>query len=164
VANQARDANGNLISPWAVNWTDLEGKVHPEPIDVNCKCFNPQFTQVLNPAAWTSVNNGAWSDSYATIRDYRGIRSPQENVNFSRTFRYKERLNFTVRAEWANVFNRLRYSTLTFNQGNGVGQSFGQPLTRASNQTYSGGFGSLVVPSTGAGGARTGNIVLRLQF
>jgi hypothetical protein len=157
VANRAKDANGNYISPWAVNWTDLDGKVHPEPIDINCKCFNPQYTQVLNPAAWTSVNNGAWSDSYATIRDYRGIRTPQENVNFSRSFRYKERLNFTVRAEWANAFNRLRLPAPSSG-------TFGTPLTKASNGTYSGGFGSIVIPGTGTGGARTGNIVLRLQF
>jgi hypothetical protein len=174
-ADQARDASGNVISPWAVNWIDLEGKVHPEPLDINCKCFNPQTTQVLNPAAWVNTNNGEWTNNYSTIRDYRGFRVPQENVNFSRTFSFKERFKLTIRGEWANAFNRLRYSTggatggLTF-----ATSSFNTALTcsglqpgqacTATSGVKSGGFGSLVVPSTGTSGQRSGNIIMRLQF
>ena len=168
-ANQAVDSSGKPISPWSVDWFDLQGNHHTDPIDINCKCFNPQTTQVLNPAAWTSVNNGAWSNNYSTIRDYRGFRSPTENVNFSRTFSIKERVKLTIRAEWANAFNRLRYSSFTF-----AGTSFTTPLTcsgglnggtcSANNGVKSGGFGSLVVPSTGGTGQRSGDLIVRIQF
>jgi hypothetical protein len=168
-ANQAVDANGKPISPWSVDWYDLNGNHHTDPLDINCKCFNPQTTQIFNPAAWTSVNNGAWSNSYSTIRDYRGFRSPTENVNFSRTFAIKERVKLTIRAEWANAFNRLRYSSLTLSAS-----SFTTPLTCSgglnggactdTNGIKSGGFGSIVVPSTGATGQRSGDLIMRLQF
>jgi len=171
-ANQAVDANGKPISPWSVDWFDLNGTHHTDPLDINCKCFNPQTTQVLNPAAWTSAPNGAWSNSYSTIRDYRGFRVPTENVNFSRTFSIKERVKLTIRAEWANAFNRLRYSTggptggLTF-----ASTSFTTPLTcsgggtcNANTGVKTGGFGSLVVPSTGTAGQRLGDLIMRLQF
>jgi hypothetical protein len=168
-ADQARDASGNVISPWAVDWIDLDGKVHPEPIDINCKCFNPQTTQLLNPAAWVNVNNGEWSNNYSTIRDYRTFRVPSENVNFSRTFRIKERVSLLIRAEWTNAFNRLRYSTLTFATGSFntalscSGLQAGQTCTPNSG-IKAGGFGSLVVPSAGASGQRSGNLIMRLQF
>ncbi len=40
------------MSPYAVNWTDYDGKVHAEPLDINCHCYDPTKTQVLNPLAW----------------------------------------------------------------------------------------------------------------
>jgi len=172
-ADRARDASGNLISPWAVNWLDLDGKVHPEPLDINCRCFNPQTTQVFNPAAWVNTNNGEWTNNYSTIRDYRGFRVPQENVNFSRTFSMMEgRIRLTIRGEWANAFNRLRYGTTagltlassSFNTALSCsGLQAGQACTPTSG-VKAGGFGSLIVPSTGTGGQRTGNLIMRLQF
>ena len=176
VANHAVDANGNALSPWSTNWFDYNGVHHTDPIDINCGCFNPQTTQVLNPAAWTLVPNGEWSTNYSTNRRYRGFRSPTENVNFSRNFRVKEKVNILLRVEFANALNRARYSSFTFANtttttplscSSGAVPSGGNQCALASGGTgiFSGGFGTLVLPSTGQlGGARTGNLVLRVNF
>ena len=96
------------MSPWSVNWTDYSGKVHhTTPLDINCHCFNPTTTQVLNPAAFTNVPNGQFAANQASIRSFRGPRIPSENANFSRNFRVKERYNLQVRAEFTNIFNRM---------------------------------------------------------
>jgi hypothetical protein len=55
------DANGQPMNPFAVNWTDLDGVVHPEPLDINCRCYEPTKTIVLNPAAWESIPDGQWA-------------------------------------------------------------------------------------------------------
>jgi hypothetical protein len=39
-------------------------------------------------------------------KNFRAPRTPVENANFGRNFRVKERINFQVRAEFVNVFNR----------------------------------------------------------
>jgi hypothetical protein len=54
-AQLKKDANGNYMNPFAVNWTDYDGKLHPEPLDLNCHCFVPQRTIVLNKDAWENV-------------------------------------------------------------------------------------------------------------
>lgn len=72
------------MSPWSVDWTDLNGVHHTDPLDINCHCFNPTTTQVLNPAAWTNVPNGQFAANQSSIRSFRGFRIPVENANFSR--------------------------------------------------------------------------------
>jgi hypothetical protein len=52
--------DGQPMNPYAVNWTDLNGKVHPEPLDINCHCYDPTRTVVLNPNAWVAVPDGQW--------------------------------------------------------------------------------------------------------
>ena len=49
------------MSPWSVNWTDYSGNHHTTPLDINCHCFDPTTTQVLNPAAFTNVPNGQFA-------------------------------------------------------------------------------------------------------
>ena len=68
--------------------------------DPNCKCFNPQTTQVLNPAAWTDAPGGTWSTSAPFYNNYRWQRQPAESMSFARNFRIgKEgRYNLQVRA------------------------------------------------------------------
>jgi hypothetical protein len=152
--------DGKPMSPWAVNWTDYDGKVHPEPIDINCRCFDPTKTIVLNPNAWENIPDGQWGAQQNTIRYYRGIRQPLENANLSRTFRIKEGITFNVRVEFQNVFNRLRLpnpSTANFQA---------QPLrftSGANTGLYSSGFGT-IVPVGGTGGSRTGLFIGRLIF
>ena len=75
------------MSPWSVDWTDNNGVHHTDPLDINCHCFDPTKTQVLNPAAWTNVPNGQFAANESSIRSFRGIRIPVENANFSRNFR-----------------------------------------------------------------------------
>src|SRR5262249_50638442 len=52
-------------SLWSTNWTDLNGVHHTDPIDINCHCFDPRTTIVLNPAAWANVPNGQWAAQQA---------------------------------------------------------------------------------------------------
>jgi len=176
VANNAVDANGNPISPWSVIWYDYNGVHHTDPININCKCFNPQTTVVLNPAAWTLVPNGVYSNNYSSIPTYRGFRSPSENVNFSRNFRVKERVNILIRVEFQNAFNRTRLSAATLGStsittplscsSGAVNTTQNQCVVAATGATgiFSAGFGSLVVPATGLTGARTGDLIMRINF
>ena len=102
------------MSPWSVNWTDYGGTVHTTPLDINCGCFDPTKTQVLNPAAFANVPNGQFAANQASIRSFRGPRIPSENANTSRNYRVKERYNFQVRAEFTNIFNRMIWPTPLF--------------------------------------------------
>jgi hypothetical protein len=156
-AQLKRDADGNYMSPWSVSWTDLSGTKRTDPIDINCHCFDPRTTLVLNRDAWESVPDGKWANDMSDLRFYRGIRLPNESFNLSRTFRVKERIVFTVRAEWQNIFNRLRLpqpapSGFTSN-----------PNT--ANGFYTGGFGTLTPTSgNGVSGMRSGTLIGRLTF
>ncbi|MCU1335840.1 MAG: hypothetical protein JWO19_1421 [Bryobacterales bacterium] len=149
-------------SIWSTDWTDLGGVHHNDPIDINCHCFDPTKTIVLNKNAWQPVPDGQWAANQATaIRYFRGIRQPQENVSFSRNFRMTETINLQIRAEWSNAFNRLRYG------GTGlapvtIGSFTAAPTQNALGQ-FTGGFGT-INPLSGTSGQRSGQIVARLQF
>jgi len=131
--------------------------VHPEPLDINCRCYDPTKTQVLNPNAWVSVPNGQWANDYSVLRNYRGIRYPSEAMNVSRNFRIKEGINLNVRVEFQNAFNRTRLP-----QPNSGGVAFTSPITTA-NSLINGGYGA-VVPINGTSGQRTGLFIGRLTF
>ena len=73
--------------------------------DLNCHCFDPNNTFVLNPAAWTNPAPGQ-SGGASFYGDYRGQRRPTENFSFGRQFRILEKVNLSVRAEFTNIFNR----------------------------------------------------------
>jgi hypothetical protein len=74
--------------------------------NLNCHCFDPTKTPVLNAAAWTSPAPGTFGTSPAYYSDYRSERHPVENFSVGRTFRIREQMNLTVRAEFINIFNR----------------------------------------------------------
>ncbi len=154
-------ADGKPMNPYAVNWTDLDGKVHSEPLDPNCHCYDPTRTVVLNPAAWTAVPDGQWAADQSSIRYFRGIRRPSESANLSRNFRFKERYSLQVRIEMNNVFNRLLLP-----QPTAAGANFAAAPTAAGGQ-FTGGFGTFGNLQTGAavpGAARSGLLVARFQF
>src|SRR5262249_37380636 len=80
--------------------------------------YNPYYTQDLNPNPWKQCDpnsvgpaavNGAFGPT-ATVyyKDFRAPRTPQENANIGRNFRFgKEgRYNLFIRAEFVNIFNR----------------------------------------------------------
>ena len=46
------------MNPWSVDWTDNGGVHHTDPLDINCRCFDPEKTIVLNPAAWDTIPDG----------------------------------------------------------------------------------------------------------
>ena len=132
--------------------------MHNTPIDLNCGCFNPQTTVVLNPNAFTAIPNGQFGADQSSDRAFRGFRQPSENANFGRNFRFREKLMLQIRVEFTNIFNRLLLP---------------QPTTAASiltaptkvNGIYTGGYGT-VLPTAGNGitSQRSGQIVARFTF
>ena len=156
------------MSPWSVNWTDLSGQHHTTPLDINCHCFDPTTTQVLNPAAFTNVPDGQFAANESSIRSFRGFRYPAENANFSRNFRIKERYVLQIRAEFTNIFNRVQYAfPLGLTSPINLGNFATAPTTFTSGPNkglYSGGFGTIVPETVGAVNPRAGTLVARFTF
>jgi len=166
------DANGQPISPWSTDWTDYDGVHHTDPIDINCHCFDPTKTQVLNQnltdaskQSWKNIPDFQWADNFSTLRDFRGFRRPNENFNVSRNFRFKEgRINLNVRVEFSNVFNRtLLPNPVTTGQGITFSSKPNTFPSGPNTGLYSAGFGT-ILPTTGTSGQRAGQFVSRLTF
>ena len=134
--------------------------VNPYNVDLNCHCFDPAKTPVLNQAAFVNPAAGTFAAASPYYGDFRYQRHPNENINFGRTFKVKERYTLNVRAEFGNIFNR------TF---------LANPL--ATNPTLapsfnargllSGGYGYINTayqPTSQLGQPRNGTIVARLTF
>src|SRR3974390_2404350 len=85
-----QNADGSYMNPWSVNWTDLSGVHHTDPLDINCHCFDPEKTVVLNPNAWQTIPDATWTDDTSTYPFFRGARRPSESANLARNFRIKE--------------------------------------------------------------------------
>jgi hypothetical protein len=155
--------------------TQYQLRVPGQPLflkDLNCGCINPTQDQLLNPAAWTNPVNGGFGLN-ALYGDFRSARRPQENFNIGRNFRIKERVNFQIRAEFTNIFNR---TTL----GNPSTTNPAGPLTRNGANQLTAGFGVInevlnpraqpSVPSNGNFATnlgqipRQGTIIARFQF
>lgn len=145
-------------------------RVPGEPLylqDLNCHCFDPARTIVLNPAAWRDTPNGTWSPSAAYYNDFRYARRPSELMSVGRIFRIKEGMQFLIRAEFTNVFNR----TLMTLPGSTVAQGgFVNPSTalnaaynRAPDGSYISGYGTINTTGTVAG-ERQGTLVARFTF
>jgi len=73
--------------------------------DLNCHCFDPNTTVVLNPAAWTNPAPGQYGGAYY-YPDFRGQRRPVENLALGRQFRIRERMSLNLRMEFQNILNR----------------------------------------------------------
>jgi hypothetical protein len=149
------------MSPWSVDWTDYSGTHHTDPLDINCHCFDPTKTQVLNPLAFTNVLNGQFAANQSSIRSFRGFRVPQESANFGRNFRIKERVNLNLRVEFANVFNRMVLPAPSV-----AGNFSSAPVRFTSGPNkglYSSGYGT-INPTAGTTGMRSGTFVARIQF
>ena len=147
-------------SLWSTDWVDYDGNRRTDPLDINCHCFDPTKTIVLNRNAWESVPDGRWANHMGTIRDYRGIRQPVENFNFGRVFRIKERATFQIRAEFSNILNRTRLPQPAATGFTANPTTFPAGRYRGA---YSGGFGT-INPTSGTQGYRSGTIVGRLTF
>jgi hypothetical protein len=109
----------------------------------DCHCFDPAQTFILNPAAWTQPAAGQWGYAAPYYNDYRWQRTPSESLSLGRVFRIKEKVTFSFRAEFFNIFNRV--------------------FLNAPTSTN-----SSITPIQAAGGAtpttRNGQLVARIQF
>ena len=137
--------------------------------DLNCHCFDPTKTLVLNKDAWAAPPAGTYSPSPAYYNDYRAQRRPTENFNMGRTFRIRESMSFSVRAEFANIFNRTSLPAPSSATPLTAPTCFVSGVTgttgacSASSGGYASGFG-FEQTSLITGGVRTGQIVARFRF
>jgi len=131
-------------------------------VDLNCHCFDPSTTFVLNRDAWTDPPAGQFGGSAAYYSDYRGPHRPSENFNFGRTFRVKERVSMQVRVEFTNLLNRAYFQTPT-------GSNAAASQSRNKNGTTNSGFGYIntltpLAATYAAPGPRAGDVVVRFNF
>jgi hypothetical protein len=137
--------------------------------DLNCHCFDPTKTLVLNPAAWEPSASGTYGTSPAFYNDFRSQRHPTENFNIGRSFRIRESMSFSVRAEFVNIFNRTvlpapsSTTPLTAPTCFASGTSGAPTTTCPAGATYASGFGFENTIGQ-ALGVRTGQIVARFRF
>ncbi len=134
-------------------------------VDLNCHCYDPNKTFVLNPAAWAPPPAGQFGTAAAYYSDYRYMRRPVENMSAGRIFRLGERVSLNIRAEFTNVFNRARYNNPT---GPAVSNAQSPQTRNAAGQTIAG-FGYIStaigsIPATGIAMPRQGQIVAKFTF
>jgi len=141
-------------------------------VDINnIHSYNPGTQQVLNPAAWAACPANTTCTAPGTLySDFRGPRRPTENANFGRNFRIKERMNFQIRAEFVNIFNR---NLLPNPISSGAGVNPANPVTKTAG-INSGGFGVIntfatagSIPTTAVAPvltSRTGTLIARFTF
>ena len=174
--------SGLPLTPPAATNTNYLGtsemyRVPGQPLylkSLNCGCINVYSDVVLNPNAWANPANGTFGPATGTLYgDFRQARRPQENLNFARTFRVKERYTLELRAEFVNIFNRTEI-------GNPGTSAPGTPPSKNQLGQYSGGFGVVnltvsgpnVAPSYTQNAvvgqlyqqARTGTLIARFSF
>ena len=170
---EAPAAANNLIS--ALGRTTFANRVPGQPlttVDLNCHCYDPNTTFVLNQNAWSTPAVGQFGTAAAYYSDYRYQRRPVENLAFGRTFRIKERASLNVRAEFTNLFNRAGIPNPT--NGQGPGQTSASTQLCSNNAAVSssscptqntGGFGWVNTnPATPVLFPRQGQLVARFQF
>ncbi len=133
---------------------------------LNCHCFNPNTSFVLNPAAWANPGPGQFGGA-ANTTAFSGERRPVENMGLARVFRIKERVTMNLRVEFVNIFNRtyLNNPSLASPQTapvcqlpNGTNGACSQP----GLQTVSG-FGTINTTTT-LYPPRVGQLIARFQF
>jgi hypothetical protein len=139
--------------------TTLMDRVPGVPLftqNLNCHCFDPNTTFVLNPAAWVNPPAGQYGTAASYYSDYRYQRRPAENLSLARNFRIRERTNLQIRAEFANIFNRTEVSNPTSTTATAT------QTRNAAGQTTAG-FG-YINNGTTYSAPRSGQLVARFQF
>jgi hypothetical protein len=109
-------AANSSLNNYLFQGASFANRVPGQPLftkDLNCHCYDPNTTFVLNPKAWADPAIGQFGTSAGYYNDYRTQRRPIENMNLGRTFRITEKMNFNLRMELTNVFNRGFWSDPT---------------------------------------------------
>lgn len=138
--------------------------LYTTPGGINCGCYDPSKTFILNQAAWTNPPQGTFGYSSPFFTDFRYARHPIENMGVGRKFIARERFSLEMRVEFNNIFNRTYLNNpSTANFSGPLGHYTSGPLTGLN----SGGFGYInlaVSPTTPNAQPRNGTIVLRVRF
>jgi hypothetical protein len=142
----------------------LDNRVQGVPLylvqNLNCHCFDPSTTPVLNPAAWSAPAPGQFGTAAPYYSDFRYSRHPNENINLGRTWRFKERMSLNLRMEFSNFLNRTYLNNPTATNPT-------TPVTKNQAGLLTGGFGyiSTAFSSTNQlAQPRNGVIVARFTF
>ena len=138
-------ANNNLSN--AIFQTTFANRVPGQPlytVNLNCHCYDPNATFVLNPNAWANPPAGQFGASAAYYSNYRTQRHPVENMNLGRTWRIKERASFNMRIEFTDIFNRAFWN-------NPSNSNFQATQTRLPNGNTASGFGYINTQTTTTG-------------
>ena len=157
-------ANATTLNNQIFQYT-LANRVPGQPLysvpgnDINCHCFDPQKTFVFNEAAWANPPAGQFGSGAEYYSDFRYFRHPNENLNFGRTFRFKEQLSLNIRVEFNNVFNRTYLSN-----PQATGYTLNQVLNGKGQTTPGFGYINPTIASNQFGQPRNGVIVARFQF
>jgi hypothetical protein len=129
--------------------------------------YNPYYDQILNPAAWQQVSTNGVGPAVGTLySDFRGPRQPKENANIGRHFRIKERMDFYIRGEFVNIFNRTIMPNPSAGQLGGIIPQ--NALQKNGLGYYTAGFG--IINAYQAPGTstiftgRTGTLIAKFQF
>ncbi|MCU1335434.1 MAG: hypothetical protein JWO19_1015 [Bryobacterales bacterium] len=123
--------------------------------DLNCHCFDPNTTFVLNPKAWVNPPLGQYGVSAAYYNDYRERRRPVESMSLARTFRIQEKMSLQIRGEFTNIFNRTQLNSATSTN------ALATQTTNSAGQTTAG-FG--YINNANTTGQRQGQMVARFIF
>jgi hypothetical protein len=145
------------LATYLFQGTDMN-RVPGEPLftqDLNCHCFDPNTTFVLNPKAWVNPPLGLYGVSAEYYNDYRDRRRPAESMSLARNFRVKERMNLQIRGEFTNIFNR------TFLNAPTSGNALATQTRNAAGQTTAG-YG--YINNANTTGQRQGQMVARFTF
>jgi hypothetical protein len=127
---------------------------------LNCHCFDPSTTAVLNPAAFVAPPAGQFGSAAPFYSDFRYARHPSENINLGRTWHFRERLSLNLRVEFSNFFNRTYLNNPTATNPT-------IPVTRNAAGLLTGGYGYISTAfssTTQLAQPRNGVIVARFSF
>jgi hypothetical protein len=133
-------------------------------VNINCGCIDPTKDQILNPAAWQNQAAGVPGSNIKYYNDLRGQRRPVTSASLGKVFPIKERVNFSIRAEFFNIFNQ------DLSLGNPSTSNPSNPLTY-QNGLITGGFGTMSYTGITSNSVnstlptpRTGQLVARFEF
>ncbi len=151
--------NGSSFNP--ASPASYANRVPGEPlflVDPNSS-FDPFTNFLLNPDAWEAPPDGQYGKGSGFYNDYRYRRAANENLSLGRIFPLREGVNLQFRIELMNAFNRVRIPNpgIDFNSNNAT-----LPQIKNPDGTTSFGFGR--IDAINAGGQRTGQIVMKLDF
>ena len=164
----ATPGSTNAIGNFVATGYTRQVRVAGEPLfrkSPNCGCIDPTQETILNPAAWRDPAPGVPGSNITYFDDFRGQRRPIISGGLGKEFRVKERMTFSLRAEFFNLLNQ-NLSIADPSTG-----SPATPPTRSANGLLTGGFGFLNylgIASNSVNSSlptpRTGQLVARIEF